>query len=828
MGTLFIKVIEISVAASFLMLAVILLRIPLKKAPKWFMGVLWAIVALRLIFPFQFEASIGFIPNIGDRLENFFYGNNESDSITYTYVTDHGYEMGDNEIVTHDYTPNESVITEPDSEGIIDYLPNEQIIIEPIQGQSSDLTMQRRDFFIRLQMIWLFGILVILAYAVFSYISIRKKTRESIKLDNESNVFVSDEIDTPFILGVFKPVIYLPSGLDDETIRNVLAHEKAHIKRLDYLRKQFGFLILALHWFNPLVWVSYALFCRDIELACDEKVISHMSLDEKKSYANSLLLCSTHKRLVLAYPLAFGEVGVGTRVKQIFNYRKPTFWLIVMLAIVCAGLSTSFFTSASKEKSVSDASSGTDVNSDTDASIVMTKDRFIDKWCEDFKDRNALGIINASTDEVQRTLTEEGLLDTDGDNATFGWSSPWPGLNPDANRSCAYTYTDDDRNEVEIFFCAIDSEPHVYLWKEYITVGKDENGDYKVVSEEFIRYEEIETSEDYENAWDASGMLMDALDYTQNGLGEYLNRNAKDNTGASYKKLFDPITAARYLLNLSEDEDKTTLSIDDSSDMGCVVSVKFSDSNIYTNVVMVQPWGSDGIYIPVEYQPDETIIGVFESDEHEYITGDGGFGELPNAKGNEAKWIDLKYASVSDYFEDVHEHVSMEDGYTLSADLDIDGHWDHIVSEDLGYNGGDGGYLPHVYRGDKEVPLPIDAESLPYAILWGEDKVEIFQDDVCIATLSWDEIKQIYLNKGFTEAEYEDLKSNLAKDAWIKGDSASGFVVKGYGGKRELVIKFYMQGMGGHVDALGYCLMHLTLNSDDTWNQERSEFVLDR
>ena len=818
MGTLFIKVIEISVAASFLMLAVIILRMPLKKAPKWFKGVLWAIVVLRLIFPFQIESSVGLLPDFGNGIKGYFYGKYESESITY--IIDDDPEMRTNEIVIHEYTPKVFDATKPDSEEI-DYLPNEEIITEEDPSIRLDNVMGHMYLFIRLQMIWLFGILVILAYAVFSYISIRKKTRESIRLDNENNVFVCDEIDTPFILGVLKPVIYIPSGLDDETIRNVLAHEKAHIKRLDYLRKQFGFLILAVHWFNPLVWVSYALFCKDIELACDEKVISHMSLDEKKSYANSLLLCSTHKRLVLAYPLAFGEVGVGTRVKQIFNYRKPTFWLVVMLAIVCAGLSTSFFTSASKEKDVSDASSS------TDASIVMTKDRFIDKWCEDFRDRNVLGIINASTDEVQRTLTEEGLLDTDGDNATFGWSSPWPGLNPDVNRSCAYTYTDDDRNEVEIFFCAIDSEPHVYLWKEYITIGKDDNGDYKVVSEEFIRYESIENADDYDNAWDASSMLADALDYTQNGLGEYLNRNAKDNTGANYKKLFDPITAARYLLNLSEDEAKVTLSIDDSSEIGCVVAVKFNDSNFYTNVVVVQPWGTDGIYIPVEYQPDESIIGVFESDEHEYITGDGGFGELPNAKGDEAKWIDLKYASVSDYFENVHEHVSMEDGYELGVDLDIDGHWDHIVTEDLGYNGGDGGYLPHVYRGNEEIPLPIDAESLPYAILWGEDKVEVFQDDVCIAELSWDEIKQIYLNKGFTEAEYENLKSNLAKDAWIKGDSASGFVVKGYGGKRELIIKFYMQGMGGHADTLGYCLMHLTLNSDYTWNQERSEFVLD-
>lgn len=470
-----------------------------------------------------------------------------------------------------------------------------------------------------------------------------------------------------------------------------------------------------------------------------------------------------------------------------------------------------------------------DASSSTDASIVMTKDRFIDKWCEDFRDRNVLGIINASTDEVQRTLTEEGLLDTDGDNATFGWTSPWPGLNPDANRSCAYTYTDDDRNEAEIVYCAIDSEPHVYLWKEYITVGKDDNGDYKVVSEEFIRYEEIETAEDYDDAWYASSMLVDALDYTQNGLGEYLNRNAKDNTGANYKKLFDPITAARYLLNLSDDEAKVTLLPVESPEVGSFIAINFSDVDYDISVGVVQPWGKDGIYVPVRFLETGEYIGTIYEQEfgNEYEVEQGGFGELPNATGNEAKWIDLKYSSVSDYFEDVHEHASMKDGYKLSADLDIDGHYEQIVTEDLRYNGGDGGYLPHVYRGDKEIPLPIDTDSLPYAILWGEDEVEIFHEDVCIGALSWDEIRQIYLNKGFTDAEYEDLKSNLAKDAWIKGDSASGFVVKGYGGKRELIIKFYMQGMGGHADTLGYCLMHLTLNSDDTWNQERSEFVLD-
>lgn len=231
-------------------------------------------------------------------------------------------------------------------------------------------------------------------------------------------------------------------------------------------------------------------------------------------------------------------------------------------------------------------------------------------------------------------------------------------------------------------------------------------------------------------------------------------------------------------------------------------------------------------------EPEEIIVtppGVQEETTHEFKAGEGGFGNLPNAEGQEGEWIDLKYASASDYFVNPHEHESMKDGYTKEADLDSDGIPEKIVVEDLKYNGGDGGYLPHVYKADgEEIKLPIDSESNPYATLWGEESVGLFQEDVGIGALSWDEIKQIYLNKGYTVAEYEELKSNLAKDAWIKGDSASGFVVIDNGNKPELVIKFYMQGMGGHADTLGYVLMHLTLNSNGTWNQEKAEFVLDK
>ncbi|MDC7293040.1 hypothetical protein NXH67_05890 [Butyrivibrio sp. DSM 10294] len=688
MGTLFIKIIEISIAASFLMMAVILIRFLLKKAPKWFMGVLWAIVALRLLFPFQIEASIGFMPRFGDGIESFFVGANDSDSMIYVITDDD--EAFTAEATTHEYTPNEKNPAATDGE-VTDYLPTEQIIVtEPIPDSNTDSLLWRRDLFVRLQMLWLFGMLVILAYVVFSYISIRKRTRESLRLENESNVYVCDEIDTPFILGVFKPVIYLPSGLDDETVRNVLAHEKTHIKRLDHLRKQFGFLLLAVYWFNPLLWVSYALFCKDIELACDEKVISHMSLDEKKSYANSLLLCSTHKRFVLAYPLAFGEVGVGTRIKQIFNYRKPTLLLVTALVAICLVLSSSFFTSLSKGEDISDETS------DAEANIVMTRERFIQQWCENFKDRNADGMLGAVTDDVRDNLVREGLLEIDGDSAVFGWSSPWPGMNPDSKHSCAFTYNGADETEAEIYYCATDSEPHVYLWKETIRVEKDDNGDYKVVSEKFESYEDVESSEEYGMALDASSMLSDALDYSQNGLGSALNRNAKNNATGNYKKLFDPVTAVRYLLNLSEDEAKVTLLPAEAVGYGAFVAIDFYDIDYDISVGVLQPWGPSGIYVPVKYLQREEIIisgSVHDGENgYEYQEGDGSFGDLPNAEGSEGEWIDLNYSSISEYFDDSHEHRSMQDGYTEEADLDGDGTPEKIVVEDLGYNGGDGGY----------------------------------------------------------------------------------------------------------------------------------------
>ena len=329
MGLIFIKVIEMSMASILLMIAVSLIRIPLKKAPKWFMGVLWAVVALRLLVPLQIQSDIGFMPDFGKIVNSTFSKGAAAKKAVDTEVLESVGVMA--EVYADDISfanTREAELTFADTQdtSVRGYLNNK--------------------FFVGALIIWLIGVTVVLGYAVFSYIRIYLKTRVSIRFSSSERVFVCDEIDTPFIFGMIRPIVYLPSGLDHKTIENVLAHELVHIKRYDHIRKQLGYLIVAIHWFNPLVWLSYILFCRDIELACDEMVISNMSARQKKSYANSLLLCSTRKRFVTVYPIAFGEVGVATRVRQILNYKKPSFYLILVLFIVTSTLLTCSFTRA--------------------------------------------------------------------------------------------------------------------------------------------------------------------------------------------------------------------------------------------------------------------------------------------------------------------------------------------------------------------------------------------------------------------------------------------------------------------------------------------------
>jgi len=190
--------------------------------------------------------------------------------------------------------------------------------------------------------IWILGIAVMLLYAAISFIRLQKRVRASLYL--RDNIWICDDIQTPFILGVFKPRIYIPSGTDEAQLPHIIAHENAHLKRRDHWWKPLGFLVLAIHWFNPLVWLAYILLCRDIELACDEKVIRELNQGESIAYSEALLSCSVNRKMVMVCPLAFGEVGVKERVKRVLNYKKPAFWIVVVAVIASVALAVCFLT----------------------------------------------------------------------------------------------------------------------------------------------------------------------------------------------------------------------------------------------------------------------------------------------------------------------------------------------------------------------------------------------------------------------------------------------------------------------------------------------------
>ena len=311
MSSFFLKIVNMSIAASWLILAVVLLRVVLKKAPKWINVLLWGIVAFRLICPFSFESALSLIPS--------------AETISPEIMMDWTPEISTgvssidkvvNPIITDTFAPEPIASANP-----------LQLLI-PV-----------------LAIVWAIGIIAMLVYAAVSYFRLQKKVGASLSV--RDNIWICDDIQTPFILGFFKPSIYIPSGTDEAQLPYIIAHENAHLKRCDHWWKPLGYLVLAIHWFNPLVWIAYILLCRDIELACDEKVIRGLNQNESISYSEALLSCSVNRRTVMVCPLAFGEVGVKERVKNVLNYKKPAFWIVAIAVVASIVLGVCFLTNPS-------------------------------------------------------------------------------------------------------------------------------------------------------------------------------------------------------------------------------------------------------------------------------------------------------------------------------------------------------------------------------------------------------------------------------------------------------------------------------------------------
>ena len=346
MKEIFYEILNLSLSAAYLVPVVLVLRLVLKKAPRWTMCLLWGLVALRLVMPFSLESDVSLHPGREPvtELQNQFAGETARP------------ETPPVEMPPAELPETPSVTPAP--------APGEEVDLMEILGW-----------------VWLAGACAMALYGVVSYVRLKLKVRPSLQV--EKRVFVCDGIGYPFLLGVLRPKVYLPSDLEELHLSYVLAHEKAHVKRGDHLWKPLGFALLTLHWFNPLLWVAYLLLCRDIESACDEKVVRDMDNTQKDGYSRALLACSLqgafHRRWISACPVAFGETGVRSRIKSVLHYKKPAFWVLLIAILACVAVGVFFLTDPAEEPDVESSAE----SSEEDEASVESREESISEPSEE-------------------------------------------------------------------------------------------------------------------------------------------------------------------------------------------------------------------------------------------------------------------------------------------------------------------------------------------------------------------------------------------------------------------------------------------------------------
>lgn len=315
MSEVFLNVVNASISASWVILVVLILRLAFRKTPKWIHVLLWGIVALRLVCPISFESALSLIPS--------------KETIPVEILED----------------KPEGQLYDPAVFSVVD---NPKLPEVAVSTGTSEQMVQAN--FSILCIVWVIGVTALLFYTAVSYWRLCRRVRTAVLIDE--NIYKSDYTSSPFVLGIIKPKIYLPAGIEEQSLQHVIAHERAHILRGDHWWKPFGFLLLSIHWFNPLMWLAYVLLCRDIELACDEKVIKKLEHHERADYSQALLECSINRYMIAACLLAFGEVGVKDRIKSVLSYKKPSFWVVFAAIITSAVISVCFLTNPFSDQEV--------------------------------------------------------------------------------------------------------------------------------------------------------------------------------------------------------------------------------------------------------------------------------------------------------------------------------------------------------------------------------------------------------------------------------------------------------------------------------------------
>lgn len=574
MNEVFIGVLNSALVSGFLILAVILARFLIKKAPKWISCALWGLVAIKLMLPIRVESIFSLVPS----------SNPIPSDIEYSAAP---------QIDTGIRAINQAV-----NPVLMDsYAPRLEYSVNPLQVVISVCAK-----------IWIVGMAILFFYLLISYLAMQKKVAASEKI--QDNIYVCDRVENSFILGILKPGIYLPSGLSTDAAECILEHEKTHLKRRDYLWKPLGFLILTVYWFDPLCWVAYLLFCKDMELACDERVTRDKDKKWKATYCQALLDCSAQRKMVAACPVAFGEVSVKERIKSILNYKKPAFWMILLAIVIGAITGICFSTSPISDhsgtvielKNPGDESRG----AAEDAAVLEKWDDEVtnaaQEWAQAIVQGDGRTIRSMATQEVIQDFENRELFIENGEDIYFSFgSSPMLYWGEEVTPYIIASQ-DAESHTVDILYYVWTSDPHVTVWREQITYTW-EGSKFLVCGESMVTYDRIASAGEFFQAYPFAlqGSLMDY--YEGNGFGTALNEHAVLASSGGYLELFDPQTAALSLLNIAKDAGIDTEKVTYGDSDVCTVILHFPDGDV--EVEMIHPYESVGIWVPRNIPKEE-------------------------------------------------------------------------------------------------------------------------------------------------------------------------------------------------------------------------------
>lgn len=562
-GELLLKVLYRGMIAGGVVLAVLLLRMLLCRAPKIYSYILWGLVLYWLLCPFTFASRLSFMGAFS-----------ETDGARAQIVErEISSDIQGGEMPQNDAGQAEGVMLRT-------------VLQTELGGQ--EVRLSRRAVLWIAFCIWTAGIVAMLLYGAVSLVFLSRRLRGAVRL--RENIYINDYAPTPFVIGVIRPRIYLPSSLQEKEMDYIILHERTHIRRGDHIIRLLSFFTLAIYWFHPLVWAAYYLSGKDMEMSCDEAVMRKMGQDIRADYSTSLLNLATGKLFPGGTPLAFGEGDTKSRIKNVMRWRAPNRVVKGMALAAVVAAAVVFGTDPWR----ADAKDGGELQ----AADVENEElwRAADAWAKAFCNRDGNTIVALSTKQTQDKLRDEELLGGEEDNYGFGWSSPWPW---DSEKD--YRIVECVENRTVILYYAWTSDPHVKVWREILTWER-EDGEYRVKENSVSwMYDSISDSGAFEEAYGA-GINGTPVDYLTNGAGEALNENAlqgRENY-QEYRDLFAPETAAAVLLNLSADGEAAVTAGSRQADGSVEVTVSFPADGGSAKVKMIQPYGADGIWVVQE------------------------------------------------------------------------------------------------------------------------------------------------------------------------------------------------------------------------------------